>query len=562
MTIGIVILAHENLDRTRQLARALVGRNVRVVVHVDQKTDNRAFRKLTNSFSKNPNIDFADRISCEWGGFSLVQAGLSSADHLLKKWPDVSHVVQISGSCLPLRPVGELLEFLARKPDCDFVESVPADTDWVKGGLSEERFKFFFPFSWQRQRLLFDVAVKAQRFLRINRRMPNGLVPHLGSQWWCLSKRTLKAILNDPEKPALDTYFAKCWIPDEGYVPTLVRKHAINLVAKSLTLSRFDDQGKPHVFYDDHARLLRQADQFFARKIWHGADLLYREFLHKRKAEDKPEIADVLGLGHVFADSYRRRCGGRPGKRNAGRFPSSAFEKQPSTCTQYGVVMGLSSVYDGLERHLTDTTGMCVHGRLFQKNRVSFANKATMFTGGIPDNPLIRDINPEQFLCNILWNAPGKRQSLSYEISDGPRMAAFLARDMNARLVVVKGSWILDLFNRGDMPPDVLRTRALRLQEEEKAFLGEIAETGRQDVLYVPFHDAVRQPEMTMAKIRKLFRPDIELGTIATPELRSFLGLDEFLDGLENLGVSIDGLGPIPPIRQGDAHVTRIRASA
>ena len=47
----------------------------------------------------------------------------------------------------------------------------------------------------------------------------------MGSQWWCLTRATLRAILRDPDRPALARYFRGVWIPDESYFQTLARRH-------------------------------------------------------------------------------------------------------------------------------------------------------------------------------------------------------------------------------------------------------------------------------------------------------------------------------------------------
>jgi hypothetical protein len=60
---------------------------------------------------------------------------------------------------------------------------------------------------------------------------------------------------------------------------TLARQYFSNIESRSLTLSKFDFQGKPHIFYDDHLQLLRRSDCFVARKIWHLAERLYMAFL-------------------------------------------------------------------------------------------------------------------------------------------------------------------------------------------------------------------------------------------------------------------------------------------
>ena len=97
--------------------------------------------------------------------------------------------------CLPLRPVAELRAFLGRYPDADFIESVNvSDVGWTVGGLNEERFTLHFPFSFRKNRKLFDRYVQLQRRLGVKRRLPQGVAPHIGSQWWCLTARTLRAV--------------------------------------------------------------------------------------------------------------------------------------------------------------------------------------------------------------------------------------------------------------------------------------------------------------------------------------------------------------------------------
>src|SRR5690606_12191294 len=125
-------------------------------------------------------------------------------EQMLERHP-VRHVFLASGSCLPLRPLAELRAYLAAHPYTDFIESVTtADVEWTVGGIDMERFTLRFPFSWKRQQRLFDTYVRLQRRVGFQRRIPKGIVPHLGSQWWCLTRRTLSAILQDPERPMLD----------------------------------------------------------------------------------------------------------------------------------------------------------------------------------------------------------------------------------------------------------------------------------------------------------------------------------------------------------------------
>jgi len=547
VTIGVIILAHEHLHRTRALAKAIASRDVKVMIHVDGSTDDAAFEALRQSLSKNAHIDFCVRVPCEWGRFSLVEAGMKAAEAVLDRWSNVSHVVQISGSCLPVRPISELSAFLERQPGRDFVESVPAqEGNWVVDGLGHERFTLYFPFSWTRQRFLFDASVEAQRRLGISRRVPSGLKPHLGSQWWCLSKRTLKAILSDPARPHYDRYFKKSWIPDEGYIPTLVRSHSKDLVCRSLTLSRFDDQGKPHLFYDDHGDMLEQTDHFFARKVWHGADKLYRRFLaKKRKPLDRPLEADV-GLDLLFDQARDRRCGGRTGRLTVGRFPAAAHERQPATVRSYGVFLGFGHVFEGFEPWLEKTTGTLAHGRLFKKNAVQYAHNQDEMPGGLAANPLIRDHNPEQFLCNLLWNTAERHQSMMMELSDSKRMADFVINDANAELFVLKGGWVLELFARGIRDPKVLKRQAQRLAKSEMLFERELKKSGRKATHFVSFANLIEDTQRCLGDIQTSLRPEVDLRPGLFLPFRDMDGLRSFVNGLLAIGIDISSFGAMP----------------
>lgn len=233
MSVGIVMLVHEALDRAEQVARHWSSRGCPVVIHVDKQVRSKAHAAFVANLSAVDNIRFSKRHRCEWGRWSLVAASQDAATMMLAEFTQVRHVFLASGSCLPLRPVEELIRYLDERPLTNFIESVTTeDVPWTVGGLDSERFTLRFPFSWKRQRLLFDGYVRLQRRLKFKRRIPDGLEPHMGSQWWCLTRQTLSAILEDPDRRAYDRYFKKVWIPDESYYQTLVRLYSSNIESR------------------------------------------------------------------------------------------------------------------------------------------------------------------------------------------------------------------------------------------------------------------------------------------------------------------------------------------
>ena len=168
MTVGIVMLVHTSLERAEQVIRHWVAGRCPVVVHVDKNVDDERHDAFVSRFDGLSNVRFSKRHRCEWGTWGLVAASQDASQLMLETFPEVRHVYLASGSCLPLRPVNELVSYLAKRPRTDFIESATtADVPWTIGGLDEERFTLRFPFSWKRQRYFFDKYVALQRRLGV-----------------------------------------------------------------------------------------------------------------------------------------------------------------------------------------------------------------------------------------------------------------------------------------------------------------------------------------------------------------------------------------------------------
>jgi hypothetical protein len=299
-----------------------------------------------------------------------------------------------------------------------------------------ERFTLRFPFSWRRNRFLFDRYVRLQRRLRMKRKVPPGLAPHMGSQWWCLSRRTLSAILSNPDRQEYERYFRKVWIPDESYFQTLARRFSSRIESHSLTLSRFDCQGRPHVLYDDHLHLLRRSNCFVARKIWPHADLLYDAFLHGSEGARGRQEPDPVKVDQVFARAAERRVQGRTGLYMQSRFPGADIEAT-ATAAPYSVFQGFAELFEDFEEWLAKATGARVHGHLFAPDRAHFAQNRSEMNGALSDNAVLRDYNPDAFLTDLLWNTRGERQCFQFGPGDNQAINWRIAKDPNAQVSVI-----------------------------------------------------------------------------------------------------------------------------
>ncbi|NND22129.1 MAG: glycosyl transferase [Silicimonas sp.] len=565
MTVGFIMLTHTALDRAAEVAKAIAAEGCPVVIHVDRRTDQADFDGLADAVSATPTVSFSRRFRCDWGTWSLVEAARVAAEQLLSSRPDIGHVMLISGACLPIKPIAELKAYLAERPDTDFIESVTVEeVPWTAGGLSDERFSLSFPFPWKRQRGLFDAWVNVQRRLSLRRVLPAGLKPHLGSQWWCLSRATLERILFDNRRAELDRFFRYVWIPDESYFQSLVRLYGTRVESRSLTLSKFDFQGKPHVFYDDHLALLADSPAFFARKIWPGAYRLFETFL----GDKQPTVTRSSGMPGAFADrifgeAVTQRTSGRAGLTMAGRFPREGFETG-QTAAAFAVMHGFGDVFEDFSTWAARETGTRAHGNLFGPDRVEFANGEKNWAGALSDNALLRDYNPEAFLRNLIWNTRGEHQSFLLSGEDNLDIGPMLASDRNASVFVVSGAWIVPLMRSGQGMTEI-RKEAARLQAREAAFIARLQERrSRATVRIWKLADVLERPTEPLQEILDTLTGAKTQSVQDVPVFRPMAELPEMLQDLRNAGMNpylageVAGL-PIPERQDADSNVIRLR---
>ncbi|UOA30267.1 hypothetical protein DSM110093_00009 [Sulfitobacter sp. DSM 110093] len=546
MSVGIIMLVHNAFDRAEQVARHWAAAGCPVVIHIDKAVPRRAHDAFVAALSDVKDLCFSPRKRCEWGTWGIVAASQGAAELMLSRFPRVRHVYLASGSCLPLRPVQELIDYLEDRPQTDFIESATtADVPWTVGGLDAERFTLRFPFSWRRNRYLFDRAVEVQRLLRLKRRMPRGIVPHMGSQWWCLTRRTLSAILQDPDRPTYDKFFRHVWIPDESYFQTLTRLYSSKIESRSLTLSKFDFQGKPHIFYDDHLQLLRRSDCFVARKIWPHADRLYDAFLTDPAGAMKKTEPNPGKIDRIFAKAVERRTRGRAGLYMQSRFPNEDWENGV-TAAPYSVFQGFAEIFEDFEYWLGRATGVRVHGHLFALDRAHFADGQTALNGALSDNPVLRDHNSSAFLTNLIWNTRGERQCFQFGPLDNQDINWRVAKDPNAHISVITGAWAVPLF-RSNLDFADIRRLAAKLQQAESAHM---------DILRSP-HAKARVRIWTMAEFIEAPMEPLqgildEIGRTRlrrlseAPRMVDLNGFGQFLQNLKNQGMHPYLMGDFP----------------
>lgn len=318
--IAYILLCHKDPDAIVQQARRLTAAGDYMSIHFDARANPEHFKAIRAALANNPNVTFArKRIKCGWGEWSLVQASLYAVEAAVAAFPRATHFYMLSGDCMAVKTAEYTHSFLDEH-DCDFVESFDFfESDWIKTGIKEERLVYRHWFNERTHKWLFYQSMQWQQRLGLTRKIPDDLQIMIGSQWWCLRRRTVEWILDFTKKrPDVMRFFRTTWIPDETFFQTLVR-HLVpedEIQSRTLTFLMFSDYGMPVTFYNDHYNLLLSQDFLFARKISPEATEL-RERLGKLYASTGISF-QISAEGRSLYSFLTGR--GRIGRRFATRF--------------------------------------------------------------------------------------------------------------------------------------------------------------------------------------------------------------------------------------------------
>ena len=92
MTVGIVMLVHNALDRAEQVARHWAAAGCPVVIHVDRIVSDPVYTAFKETLADAPGIQFCKRYTCDWGMWGIVAASQAASELMLERFDCVRHV--------------------------------------------------------------------------------------------------------------------------------------------------------------------------------------------------------------------------------------------------------------------------------------------------------------------------------------------------------------------------------------------------------------------------------------------------------------------------------------
>ncbi len=316
--VAYLSLCHKDPSGVVAQARRLTRQGDFVAIHFDRSASNADYAQIRAALRHDVRVVFAPRRRCGWGEWSLVAASLDLARVALEAFPKATHFYLMSGDCMPIKPAHHIRAVLAGNNQ-DYIEHHDFfKSDWIKTGMRADRLIYRHFFNERTQKRRFYWAYEWQQRLGLQRALPAGIAMRVGSQWWCLRRETLQAVLAFCKtRPDIVRFFRTTWIPDETFFQTLVA-HLVDsrfLQNRPPTFLVFTDYGLPVVFCQDHFEFLLQQDSFFARKISPDPKGLRLQLADMY--DSGPEVGQTSRIGHRLHGYLTTR--GRNGHRFAPR---------------------------------------------------------------------------------------------------------------------------------------------------------------------------------------------------------------------------------------------------
>lgn len=215
--IAYFVLAHRRPEQLRLLVEAIADSRDLVILHVDLKSmlglrpDRVGIGTMARALANaRENVILMPPRCTNWGGWSLSQVLLDAIDLALARGPTWTHFINLSGQCLPIKPLEAIRTALSAAADTVFVQlrpfsSLPAD-DWHL-----------------RWHPMVELPHKAVR-LRGPRRPPDRFeLAYKGSQWCILPRAFCEWQSKAPVRHEVRRYLRHLLLSDELLMQTLVR---------------------------------------------------------------------------------------------------------------------------------------------------------------------------------------------------------------------------------------------------------------------------------------------------------------------------------------------------
>jgi hypothetical protein len=263
--IAYLILVHAN---PRQFARLVAGLPAAspLFVHIDRRASPEMADALMAVCRGRARSHFVERHACYWGGIGIARATVSLMQAAIASGEPFDHATLLSGADYPIKSDAAIAARLGVDPQAEHIEafSMREPNRWSKdGGLFAAPSRMLRPHLRLRSRVW---------RLPWSRRLPYGLEPYGGGQWWTLTRAAVAHMVGYLDThPRLMRFMRGTFIPDEALVQTLLANSpfAANITGSALRLQLWDRPEPPYpaTLKAGDIDLIAASPDLFARKL-------------------------------------------------------------------------------------------------------------------------------------------------------------------------------------------------------------------------------------------------------------------------------------------------------
>ncbi|MET1056685.1 MAG: beta-1,6-N-acetylglucosaminyltransferase [Pedobacter sp.] len=278
MRVAHIILTHKNHSQLVRLVKTLQHPQFDFYIHLDAKVPTSALEGI-KEFSNVKLIK--NRVACNWGGFTIVQAIFNSIAEVLDSGVKYDFINLLSGQDYPIVNPEQIYNFLQQNKGKNFI-SFDADhnSEWWKTAFDRYEKYHLTDFNFKGK----FFAERILNKLTPARKFPEYTKVYGGnkSTWWTISTECA-AYMNEKfnNSPKMIRFLKYCWGTDEFVIPTLImnsphQENVINDNLRYIDWSEGNPNPKSFVLSDFDA--IESSNMLFARKFdeFHDESILNR----------------------------------------------------------------------------------------------------------------------------------------------------------------------------------------------------------------------------------------------------------------------------------------------
>jgi hypothetical protein len=266
MRIAHIIITHKNPVQLERMLQKMQHPEFDFYIHVDKKVDINSYQYLTQIRGVNL---IKKRLNCNWGGYSTLQAMVSSLKEVILSGVNYGFYNLLSGQDYPLKSNDYIYNFLLDNADKSFIYYENENSDWWENAV--HRFQRYH---------LTDFNFRGKTFIEglINKVMPIRKFPFsmklyggCKSSWWTLNRESAIYVANFfSNETRMNKFLKFCWGTDEFIIPTILVNSPLkdSIVNDNLRYIDFPSgMANPKILELDDMDKMMSSHMLFARKF-------------------------------------------------------------------------------------------------------------------------------------------------------------------------------------------------------------------------------------------------------------------------------------------------------